>query len=56
MSSTEYGMRRTISIRSSKSTGTPCGAIISVPLIVQMPRFVAKTTMGASVDSRARFR
>lgn len=41
---------------SSRSTGIPWGDTISVPLIVQIPLFVAKTTMGASVDSRALLR
>lgn len=35
---------------SSRSTGIPWGDTISVPLIVQIPLFVAKTTMGAKVD------
>lgn len=41
---------------SSRSTGIPCGDTISVPLIVQIPLFVAKTTMGAKVDSSALLR
>lgn len=35
---------------SSKSTGIPWGEIMSVPLIVQIPLFVASTTIGAKVD------
>lgn len=38
---------------SSRSTGTPCGLLMSVPRISQMPRLVAKITMGARLDSRA---
>ena len=56
ISCSEYGMVRMIISRSSRSTGTPCGAITSVPRTVHMPRLVAKMTMGARVDSRARLR
>jgi hypothetical protein len=56
ISSCVYGSVRTMTRRSSRSTGTPCGADMSVPLISQMPRFVAKITMGASELSSARFR
>ena len=41
---------------SNKSTGIPCGDTKSVPRMVHMPQFVAKTTIGARVDSRARFK
>mmetsp|Transcript_21636 Transcript_21636/g.35036 ORF Transcript_21636/g.35036 Transcript_21636/m.35036 type:complete len:228 (-) Transcript_21636:815-1498(-) len=56
ISSAVYGKVRMITRRSSRSTGTPWGAFISVPLIWQIPRLVAKMTMGARLDSNARFR
>mmetsp|Transcript_53128 Transcript_53128/g.164657 ORF Transcript_53128/g.164657 Transcript_53128/m.164657 type:complete len:201 (-) Transcript_53128:778-1380(-) len=56
ISSTEYGIVRMITSRSSKSTGMPCGETMSVPRMVQIPLFVAKMTIGLRVDSRARFR
>ena len=34
----------------------PCGEVMSVPRIWQMPRLVAKMTIGARLLSRARFR
>eukprot|EP00962_Isochrysis_galbana_P050094 scaffold21556_cov120-Isochrysis_galbana.AAC.7 len=56
ISCSAYGMVLMIIRRSSRSTGTPCGATTSVPRTVHMPRLVAKITMGASVDSSARFK
>ena len=44
-----------MTILSRRSTGTPCGAMISVPRIVHIPRLVAKITMGARLLSSARF-
>lgn len=41
---------------SKRSTGIPCGEIISVPLIEQIPLLVAKITIGARVDSSALFK
>jgi hypothetical protein len=41
---------------SNKSIGTPCGEIKSVPRIVDIPLFVANTTIGAKVDSKALFK
>lgn len=41
---------------SRRSTGIPWGETKSVPLIVHIPLFVARTTIGAKVDSRALFR
>jgi hypothetical protein len=41
---------------SRRSTGIPWGDIISVPLIVHIPLFVAKTTIGAKVDYKALFK
>ncbi len=42
-----------MSMRSSRSTGTPWGASTSVPRIVHTPRFVAKITIGLRLDSSA---
>mmetsp|Transcript_5618 Transcript_5618/g.19249 ORF Transcript_5618/g.19249 Transcript_5618/m.19249 type:complete len:238 (+) Transcript_5618:240-953(+) len=56
ISSGVYGRVRTMTRRSSKSTGMPCGELRSVPRISQMPRFVAKMTIGASELSSARFK
>mmetsp|Transcript_3596 Transcript_3596/g.14435 ORF Transcript_3596/g.14435 Transcript_3596/m.14435 type:complete len:213 (+) Transcript_3596:218-856(+) len=56
ISSAAYGSVRMMTRRSRRSTGTPCGADMSVPLISQMPRLVAKMTMGAREDSSARLR
>jgi hypothetical protein len=41
---------------SSKSVGIPWAEIISVPLIVHIPLFVARTTIGAKVDYKALLR
>ena len=41
---------------SNKSVGIPWAEIISVPLIVQIPLFVANTTIGANVDYNALLR
>jgi len=41
---------------SNRSMGTPCGDLISDPLIVQIPLLVAKMTTGANGDSRALFK
>mmetsp|Transcript_26387 Transcript_26387/g.78632 ORF Transcript_26387/g.78632 Transcript_26387/m.78632 type:complete len:238 (+) Transcript_26387:162-875(+) len=56
ISSTEYGMVRTMTRRSRRSTGMPWGETMSVPRMVQMPLLVAKTTIGLRVDSRALFK
>lgn len=43
--------------RSKRSVGTPCGLTTStVPRTVDVPRFVAKMTVGAIGDSRSRLR
>ena len=55
-SSSPYVEVLMIKRRSSKSTGIPCGEIKSVPLIVHIPRLVAKTTIGAKVDYKALFK
>lgn len=55
ISGTLYGMVLMMSIRSSRSTGTPCGAKTSVPRIVHTPRLVANITMGLRLDSSALF-
>jgi len=51
-----YGLVVIIRRRSSKSKGIPWGLLCLVPLIVVIPRFVAKITTGAVSDSRALLR
>ena len=55
-SSSEYGCVLTMSTRSSKSIGRPCGLRKRVPRIRAMPRFEAIMTRGASSFSSARLR
>ena len=44
---------RMMTKRTSKSAGMPWKEMMSVPRMVQVPLFVAKTTRGLKVDSKA---
>jgi len=56
ISAGSYSLVLTISTRSNKSTGSPCGDLYLVPRILAMPRLLAIMTIGLSSPSRALLR